>query len=169
MYTITEKGGAAALTPLTGPWGCLGSVRLLSGGCELDNLPSYGRHHEMFGWKCLSHERQYGEAGICGFAGSEIAATGTNVPKMGTIALSTSYTVMHPLHLSLFSSGKMLPTRYAPLEVEISLAPAVDWLDAATSVTYEISNVQLLYDNVACDEAINESYFKALVGGRVCL
>ena len=36
---------------------------------------------------------------------------------------------MHKLGLSLFSAGKMLPVRYAPLELELNLVNvATDWL-----------------------------------------
>ena len=53
MYTITEKGGAI-LTPTGGPWCMWASVRLMSNGVLLDDLPSYGRFHEQYGWNQLS-------------------------------------------------------------------------------------------------------------------
>ena len=39
MYTITEKGNAI-LTPTGGPWCMWASVRLMSNGVLLDDLPS---------------------------------------------------------------------------------------------------------------------------------
>ena len=82
MFKITEKGGAAALTPLTGPWGCWGQVFLRSGGTQLDDCQAYGRMHQQFLWSHLSQDQQYGEAGICGFAGSEIAASSPNWARL---------------------------------------------------------------------------------------
>ena len=116
---------------------------------------------------------QYGEAGICGFAGSETAAT-FNTPSMGYIAAGTSYTVVHKLGLSLFSSGKLLPLRYAPLECELTLASPEDWLVIGNqggvyigSTNYSISNVQLIYDAYILDEQVQNSFFKALLSSRV--
>ena len=110
---------------------------------------------------------QFGEAAITGMAGSWGA---TNQPQMGTIAANGSYTVMHKMYLSMFSCGKMLPTRYAPLELEISVNPVTsDWLSTAagTSQTFTVSNIQLIYDVIEVDEAVSESMYKSLLSGRV--
>ena len=48
---------------------------------------------------------------------------------------------MHKLYTSLFSSGKLLPTRYAPLELEISLNSTVsDWLVASGSTSSSLQH-----------------------------
>jgi hypothetical protein len=140
----------------------------MSNGVLLDDLPSYGRFHEQYGWNQLSQAQQFGEVGVCGFAGSETTGS-KNRPAMGTIAANASYTVMHPLHLSLFSSGKLLPVRYAPLEIDLVLGDAADWLSAGTGTSnnYEINNIQLVYDSFVLDEAVLESYYKALLSSRV--
>ena len=119
QYTITETGGTAALAPLCGPWGAFSQVYLRSNGVELDNIPQYGRFHQQYGWNQLPMADQFAEAAICGMGGSWTDLQ--NYPKIGTIAANGSYTVMHKMHLSLFSSGKLLPTRYAPLELEVTL------------------------------------------------
>jgi hypothetical protein len=143
-------------------------VYLRSGGTELDSVPSYGRFHQQYGFNQLSQQEQYGEVGICGFAGSEIAASSNNLPAMGTIPANGQYTVMHKLHLSLFNSGKLLPTRYAPLEVELSLTNTPgDWLSAAGSQGWEVINIQLMYDAYILDPSVEESFYKALLSNRV--
>ena len=166
VYTINETGGVNPLTPVSGPWGMWGQVYLRSNGVELDNIPYYGRFHQQYGWNQLSMLEQFGEAGVCGFAGSGLA---TNQPTLGTIAANTSYTVMHKLHLGLFSSGKLLPTRYAPLELEMTLGAAADWLNITgeRSSTFSVSNIQLLYDAYALDESVQESFYKSLLANRV--
>ena len=170
MYTITEKAGVqnSYLAPNCGPWGMWSQVYLRSNGVELDNLPQYGRYHQQFGWNHLSQAQQYTE-GICGFGGSEVAATATNQSQMGRIAAGTSYTVLHPLHLSLFSSGKLLPVRYAPLEVELTLGDPADWLNAGTNMSqsYDVTNIQLLFSSYILDESVLESFYKALLSNRV--
>ena len=177
MFTVNELSGVTTpptrLQPTCGPWGAWGQVYLRSNGVELDNLPTYGRMHQQYLHNQASQLEQYGEAGICGFAGSETTAT-LNSPSMGYLAAGTSYTVVHKLGLSLFSSGKLLPLRYAPLEVELTLANAADWLLIGDqggvytgSSNYTISDVQLVYDAYILDEQVQNSFYKALLSSRV--
>lgn len=171
QFTINETGGANPLTPAAGPWGAWSQVYLRSNGVELDNIPQYGRFHQQYGWNQLSLLEQFGEAGVCGMGGSWVTTgVATNQPAMGTIAAGGSYTVLHKMYLSLFSSGKLLPTRYAPLELELSLNSNVsDWLSTGSgkSSSFSVSNIQLMYDAYALDEAVQESFYKALLSNRV--
>jgi hypothetical protein len=168
QYTINNTNATKALVPRTGPWGAWSQVYLRSNGVELDNIPQYGRFHQQYGWNQLSQEHQFGEAGISGLAGSW-NANGT--PSVGTIAANGSFTVLHKVHVSVFNSGKLLPTRYMPLELELSLNSTVlDWVNpdgTTNSETYSISNIQLLYDAYVLDEAVQESFYKALLASRV--
>lgn len=166
QYTITNNDGTNALQALSGPWGMWSQVYLRSNGVELDNIPQYGRFHQQFLWNQLPFSDQWGEASICGMGGSDVAATSTNVPLDGYIAAGASYTVMHKLGLSLFSSGKLLPTRYAPLELECTLnSTTTDWCTG--TATYTVSNIQLIYDAYILDESVQESFYKALLSNRV--
>ena len=139
-----------------------------SNGVELDNIPQYGRFHQQYGWNQLSQEQQFGEAGICGLAGSWSASA---VPSMGTIAAGGSVTVLHKVHVSLFNSSKLLPLRYMPLELECSLNSSVtDWLNSnagGNSTSFTVSNIQLRYDAYVLDSAVEESFYKALLASRV--
>jgi hypothetical protein len=114
---------------------------------------------------------QFGEARIAGFGGSwSTGNTQTNQPNTGGVNASQSYTVMHKLYMSIFSSGKLLPTRYMPLELEMTLNSSLsDWLLTTTghSTTFAIENIQLLYDAYALDEAVQDSFYKALLANRV--
>ena len=56
--------------------------------------------------------------------------------------------------------------RYMPLELELTLAPATEWTNAldyaapnpaAASRDYTIGNIQLMYDSLVLDPAIEES------------
>ena len=137
---------------------------------ELDNVPFYGRHHQQFAFNHLSQLEQFGEAGITGFGGSwATGATQENTPNMGFIPANRQYTTMHRLLLSIFSSGKLLPTRYMPMELECTLGSNVDWLSQASnaSQTFAIENIQLLYDAYSLDEAVLDSFYKALLANRV--
>lgn len=101
---------------------------------------------------------------------------GTPHPTSGQIAAGDSVTVSFKPMLSLFTAGKSLLSRYAPLELECSLTSnASDWLNAqdyqgtpaAASQTYSISNIQLIYDTQVLDEAVSEEFYKALISNRV--
>ena len=166
QFNITNTDGTNSLYPVTGPWGVWSQVRLLSGGVELDNVPYYGRHHEMHGWRLTTSEQQYNEA-IYGLHGGVNQYYG--VPLMGNIAPNGSAAVSHKLLLSAFMSGKMWPLRYAPLELEVTLGPNTDWLIAGTgkSTGYSVSNLQIYYDGSVLDEAVQESFYKALLSNRV--
>ena len=146
-------------------------VYLRSGGVELDNIPQYGRFHQQYGWNHLSMLEQFGEAGISGFGGSwSTGNVQTNRPDIGGINANQAYTVLHKMHLSMFSSSRMLPTRYMPLELECTLNTTVaDWLTTAAghSTNFAIENIQLLYDAYALDEAVQDSFYKALMANRV--
>ena len=171
MFTIVNQDATNALSFQTGPWGVWGQVYLRSSGVEIDSILAYGRHHQMFLWNHLSQAEQFGEAGITGLHGSWLAGTPLNIPRLGTIAASQRYTVMHKLGLSLFAAGKMLPVRYCPLELELSLANApTDWVTggAGNSTNFTLENVQLLYDEIVPDEAVLDSMYKSLMASR-CL
>jgi len=171
QYTINETAatGTAALVPLAGPWGAWSQLYLRSNGVELDNIPMYSRFHQQYGWNQLTQEEQFGEAAITGMAGSyQTSGVNTNQPQMGQIAHGSSFTVIHKLYTSLFSSQRYLPTRYMPLELEMSLNATVsDWLSASGSQSYSISNVQLLMDVITLDEAVQASFYSALLANRV--
>jgi len=133
LFTINNLDGTNPLKPVSGPWGVWQQVFLRSGGVELDNIPYYNRFHQQFGWNHLSQLEQFGQVGI---EGMHTTFPLSGQPQVGEIPAGASFTCMHKLHLSLLSSGKLLPTRYAPLEVELSLiSVASDWLTTGSSAS----------------------------------
>lgn len=171
MYTINNLSTTTSMIPLGGPWCAWGLVRLLSGGTEIEQIPLYGRHHELFSWKVLPFQDQWAEAAVCGLHGSFDVTNGLlkqGEPYAGKIELSEKITVIHKLNLSLFNSKKILPIAFCPLEVELTLADATDWLDTSTgSSNFSISNVQLMYTEVIPDEAVSNSLYKSLMANRI--
>ncbi len=61
MYTLTSTHATAPLCPTVGPWGRW-LIRLLSNGCETDNIPAYNKFHELHAWKLLTTEQQASES-----------------------------------------------------------------------------------------------------------
>jgi hypothetical protein len=91
---------------------------------------------------------------------------------MATLAAGTSITVSHKLNLSLFTSNRALPLRYAPLELELTLSDSSNWCLASSGGTnysqiFTVSDIQLYYDAMVLDESVQESFYKALLSNRV--
>ena len=120
-------------------------------------------------------QEQYGEAAITGLHGAwDVTGGGninpTNRPKVGAIVAGGSYTVMHKLGLSVMSSGKLVPTRYMPLELELQLGATVsDYLVAGANLSsnFTLQNIQLIYDVYEADPAVSESFFRSLLSNQV--
>jgi hypothetical protein len=81
---------------------------------------------------------------------------------------------MHRLHLSLLNSGKLLPVKYAPLEIELTMVSDLnDFLLPASTTensgtqSFTISDVQILMDCYTLDEAVLSSFYSALLKNRV--
>ena len=169
QFTIVNGDNAYPLQPWGGPWCFWQQLFERSNGVELSNIQHYGRFHSQYGFNQLTMAEQFGEAALCGMNGSW--GDGSSMqPRMGNVPASGQYTVMHRLYTTMLTSGKLLPTRYAPLEIEISLNnPLSDYLNtgAGKSQNFSIQNVQLLYDAYVLDEAVQESFYKALLSNRV--
>ena len=168
QYTIVN--GGAWMRPYTGPWGVWGTVRLLSGGCELDHVYDYGRFHQQYFFNQLSMAEQWGSAAVEGMHMSAPATSANAQPRVGEINGGSSFTCMHKLGLSLFSSGKLIPVKFAPLEVELTLRDTItDWLNPGNSgsTSFSLADVQILYDSMELDEAVQNALFSSLLKNRV--
>ena len=109
QFQITNKSGALVLYPASGPWGVWSTVRLLSGGVEVDNIGCYARHHDLHGLQLCTGEQQWTEA-IYGTGGSfnrlpSSLSPATNRPDQGAIGPNGNAIVSHKLLLSLFTAG----------------------------------------------------------------
>ena len=161
------------LSPAVGPHGVWSQVRELSNGVEVTSLPNFNRMYQLHGLNLGSLENQYQEAAF-GWGGGW---NGTSRPTQGVIIGNTSVQVSHKLTTTLLSSGRILPIRWMPCELELTAAPASDWLNTTVilaggtnavpcSTSYTISNIMLTYDSVQLDEAVNESFYSALLNSR---
>jgi len=175
MFTINNLDTAKDLKFWSGPWGAWSTVRLLSQGREIERLELYGRHHELFGFQLLPFNDQWTEAAVTGLHGSFDATLGQLQPLVGKIEKGERAIVMHKLHLSLFESKKILPLRFCPLEIEVSLAPAGYWVDSQTasggvptySQNYSISDLRVIYDEVVPDDSIVSSFYSGLLKNQI--
>lgn len=169
QYTIKNDSADKFLRPFTGPWGVWQQAYLRSNGVELDNIPYYNRWHAQYGFNQLTREEQFGSVGIEGMHMSKTDIANTFRPAVGQIEAARSLTCMHRLHFSLLSAGKLLPVKYAPLEIELSLLNEPrDWLsDTDSSLAFTLSDVQILYDAYTLDEAVMAAFYSSLLKGKV--
>jgi hypothetical protein len=79
-------------------------------------------------------------------------------------------TVMMRLNLSLFNSQKLLPIRFMPLELHLTLADSADWINmdsANFSQTFQLTNFQVVYDQCVLDEGVSNSMYSNLLNSRM--
>ena len=174
QYTIVPEGNKG-LTPLTGPWGAWSQMFCRSNGVELDNIPNYNRFHQQYGWNHLTRAEQFGSVGCERLHMTQQTANNDFKPVVGIISGLSPITVMHRLHLSLFNSGKLLPVKYAPLEIEGTLADGPEWLyqpsaaeiTAGLTTNFTIQDIQILATSFVLDESVLHSFYSALFKNRV--
>ena len=172
MFTIENLHSTKDLKFLgSGPWTAFSTVRLMSNGTEIDHLDNYGRFHEWT-YLTLPWSDQWAEQAVCGWGGSFDAVNGlfkSGQPTIGRVQPLEKITVMMRLNLSLFNSGKLLPIRFMPLELHLSLADSADWVnqDSANSQSYQLTGFQCVFDQCVLDEGITNSLYQSLLNSRI--
>ena len=156
MFTLTNQDGVNNLTLLTGPWAFFRRYRCVCNGQIVEDIDDYNRNCEKFHVLTSSHVRENdaieGATKWDGGTAEVVAPNKTRV--MGSKLLS-----------GLLNQTKMLPIRYAPLELELELVN--DFGDAQQgSLNWKISDVQLKCDLVTLDNALENSYAQHLLSGK---
>ena len=175
--SVPSGGLGLDLAPVSGPWCVWSLVRVMANAVEIDNIPQYGRMHELMAWRLLTQEQQFTEA-MYGWHSSYTASPANGPhPVPGMIAGGASVTVSHKLMTSLTTQNKFLALRYAPLDLEFTLGNASDAFFGSyvnsggttkvTSQNYAISNIQICYQASILDESVQESFYRALLSSRV--
>ena len=169
QYTLNNTSGAN-MKPYVGAHGAWGQVFCRSGGVELDNIQNFARFYQQYVFNHATREEQFGALGVESLAVSQADEYGK--PHIADINAGGSITVMHRLPLSLLSAGKLLPCKYAPLEIELSLLNDVnDWLLAndgnALSQSFTLSDIQIIFSSFHLDESILASFYSALLRNKV--
>ena len=167
QYTLNNTAGGI-MRPHVGPHGAWGQCFCRSGGVELDNIQNFARYYQQYVFNHATRDQQFGQLSVEGLGTSQADDYGK--PHIGDMPANSSITVMHMLPLSLLTAGKLLPCKYAPLEIELSLLNDVnDWLPAGDglSQSFTLSDCQIIYDSVQPDEAILQSFYSALLKNKV--
>ncbi len=172
MFTIENLSSDKDLLFLgSGPWCAFSTVRLLSGGTEIDFHDHHGRWAEWC-YLTMPWADQWSEASVCGWGGSFDWQNGllrSGQPSSGRVQPGERITVMMKLNLSLFNSQKLLPLRFMPLQLHLTLADSSDWIypSSGYSQTYQLTNFQVVYDQCVLDEGITNSLYQSLLNSRI--
>ena len=114
FFDVTNNSsGSDKIHPIVANgWGLFKRLRILCGGQIIEDIDNYGRLHQMFHLMKPSEKRK--NDGIEGFGDWDDTVTDTiDNGKTRTIGFT-------PMS-GLFSQGKYLPIRYAPIQVELEL------------------------------------------------
>ena len=127
----------------------------------IEDIDNYGRLHQMFHLMKPSEKRK--NDGIEGFGNWDDTVT-------DTIDNGKTRTVGFTPMLGLFSQGKYLPIRYAPIQIELELVSSgTDALIAtggAAGDKFQITDVQLKADLVTLDNSLDNEYSQHLLSGK---
>lgn len=157
MFTLNNTDGTNPMTLLSGPHTFFKRMRILCGGQIVEDIDDYNRLCEMMNVLSSTQVRindaVEGSPAWDDVGGAETLGTNKK-KKMGMKLLS-----------GLLNQNKMLPIRYAPLEIELELVNQVS--DAQQgSTSWTINDVQLKCDVVTLDNALDNSYAQHLLAGK---
>ena len=152
----TSLGSNNKLKPkLDGAWGFFKRMRILCAGQIIEDVDEFNRLSEMYHMMKPTNKRQ--NDAIEGFGGD-------------TLDKDATRTVCFTPMSGLFSQGKYLPIRYAPIQIELELvsngADVVNASGANSSTSFKLENVQLKADLVTLDNSLDNEYSQHLLSGK---
>jgi hypothetical protein len=181
---LTAGGARYILKPKTGPWALIQRLQIYCAGTLVTDILNYGRHHEI--WHTLSPKDWKRQEGICDWH-TGTAENAWDPVVIGEIANGDVVTVSMPILDGLCTCGKMWPTRFAPIQVVVELAPA-DWAfcnyDSADAralasadgaeitltehyiLDYQLDDPRIHVDMVTLDSGLANEYAEILLSGK---
>ena len=156
VTNTTSLGSNNKLKPkLDGAWGFFKRMRILCAGQIIEDVDEFNRLSEMYHMMKPTNKRQ--NDAIEGFGGD-------------TLDKDATRTVCFTPMSGLFSQGKYLPIRYAPIQIELELvsngADVVNASGANSSTSFKLENVQLKADLVTLDNSLDNEYSQHLLSGK---
>jgi hypothetical protein len=128
-----DGGEVYRLKPKAGPHAFIYRLRVLVAGQPAEDIVHYGRVHQMM--ELLSPKEWKLNEGLGNFI-VDRDADARNGHEIGWIANGDTVTVSMRLNTGIFQSPKFWPLRFAPISVEIELAP-----DIMAACEYDMANV----------------------------
>ncbi len=178
MFDVQNNGAVnQQLRVVSGPHSFFRRMRVLCGGQVIEDIDDYNRVHEMFSTMTAGDSRVNTNAesfgrkwDIDGNFTNEL--TSDNFP--GIIAGQSQTVLFKPLS-GLLNQNKFIPTRYAPITIELELVndattPIVGIVGSFTaentSLVWQIQNVQVKCDMCTLDNGLDNSYAEHMLSGK---
>ena len=160
QFDITNNHASETLTFLSGGHAFFRRMRVLCQGQVVEDIDSYNRVCEMFNLFQSTANRKNDAI--------EGAPTWHSVSTPETLAATKKRTMSMKLCSGLLNQTKMLPIRYAPIEIELELVGDANEAvqSASNGANWSISNVQIKADVVTLDNGLENSYAEHLLSGK---
>lgn len=142
------------LKPLTGPWAFINRATLLMNGTVVEDVHHANRVTEML-YRFMPADYAANES-IEGFMQKQIQA-------------GAAYTVfLKPIFFGLLRSDKMLPIRYAPVQLQLYIADSAECVETGGgwSTSWEISQIEVKADILTLDSSLDQSYANMLLQNK---
>ena len=159
QFDITNNHASNSIYFLSGGHAFFSRCRILCGSQVVEDIQSYNRVCELF--SILQSKNKIDNDGIEGARKWYDSTT-------DFLTATNKRTFSMKLCSGLLNQSKMLPVRYAPLEIELELVGDANDAVKTTNndANWTISNVQLKADVVTLDNALENSYAEHLLSGK---
>jgi hypothetical protein len=184
LHNLNTSSSQGYIQPVAGSHCFINRLELRCNGCLLEDLHGYGRLHEMLS-RLKPRDWRTNEM-ICS-GGVYDREENSYDDELGTpiIDHSAYLSMSCKPFLGVMGAGKYLPTKYAPLTLEIHFATPADAVfqngnlhpagndytgsapeGAPTSNNYELDDVHIKCDVVTLDSALDNSLLQVLMSGK---
>ena len=159
QFEITNNHASNSIYFLSGGHAFFSRCRILCGSQVVEDIQSYNRVCETF--SILQSQNKLDNDAV------ESARKWYDA-NPDFLAATKKRTFSMKLCSGLLNQAKMLPVRYAPLEIELELVGDANEAVKTTNddANWTISNVQLKADVVTLDNALENSYAEHLLSGK---
>ena len=178
-FTIQNNSTTGMLAPVSGPSCFFSRCRVFCGGQLVEDIPYFHRVSHMFREVLMSPDWRLNE-GIKGYSRRDFAHVQGGDVMTGVIAPGEALTVSFAPLCGILSTGKLLPTRFASLQFEFTMADSLDscWGTslqhggfAGAPVDFDrdnfvLDNFYIACDVVALDSALENSFYQVLASGK---
>ena len=180
-WNIRNLGGTGWVSPVSGSHCFVNRIELRCNSCLLEDLHGYGRLHEMLA-RLKPRDWRMNEMLCSGGVYDDEEISPDAELSTPIIDPGRSLSMSCKPFLGVLHAGKMLPTKYAPLTLEIHFAAATDAVfqngnfhpagntqagdNRNVSNNYELDDVHIKCDVCTLDSALDNSLTQILMSNR---
>jgi hypothetical protein len=177
-FTIQNNSTTGAVAPVSGPACFFSRCRVFCGGQLTEDIQYFNRVSHMFREVLMSPDWRLNE-GIKGYSTRDLAHIQGRDVMTNVIAPGESLTVAFRPLAGILSTGKLLPSRFANLQFEFTLADSAEscWATSADHGgflaprdfdrdNFVLDNFYIACDVVQLDSALENSFYQVLASRK---